>query len=388
MELCPGRVAAPTARVVAPGTVGGGVSDVASGVDEGLDAAAAEEHRARVIAEQQRRLDPDRSSGSDDEEEAEEAAAAEGGGGGGGRKARYDPTTDRSSIRLLPMHSLISFEDQMAAFAKADGSDMRTRVVIATNIAESSVTLPDVHTVIDFGRAKTIEYVPKLRASCLRATWISQASAAQRSGRAGRLMAGTVYRLYTHAFHDGVVSGGIMGVCSSAVFNHWKCFIQLRPILLLPSPQMPRYDTPEMLRLSLENVVLKVKLLGIRTAVEDADEEREDARAAAAAAAAASAAAASRGRLPSGITITGAGATSIAASLGVRPALGPPGGVREDAPPPAAAVLGKNSAKAVLSQSIQSPDPGSVDTALGKLAALGALTSAEDDSEVTPFGKT
>ena len=138
--------------------------------------------------------------------------------------------------------------------------------------------------------------MPRLRASCLRATWISQASAAQRSGRAGRLMAGTVYRLYTRAFHDDV---------------------------------MPRYDTPEMLRLSLENVVLKVKLLGIRTKGSSGGRHGGD---------------------------------------------GPEGGV--------------NSAKAVLAQSIQSPDPGSVDTALGKLAALGALTSSADSSEVTPFGRS
>ena len=62
------------------------------------------------------------------------------------------PAPLRTGIRLLPMHSLISFEDQMAAFAPASQTgDARTRVVVATNIAESSITLPDVHTVIDFG---------------------------------------------------------------------------------------------------------------------------------------------------------------------------------------------------------------------------------------------
>lgn len=81
------------------------------------------------------------------------------------------------------MHSLLSFEDQMAAF-DTSGGDKRTRVVIATNIAESSVTLPDVHTCIDLGRAKIVEHVPRLGAPALRTTWISQASAAQRMVRA------------------------------------------------------------------------------------------------------------------------------------------------------------------------------------------------------------
>ena len=67
------------------------------------------------------------------------------------------------------------------------GGDPRTRVVIATNIAESSLTIPGVTAVIDTGRAKTVEFVPRLAQSMLRTTWTSQASATQRSGRAGRV---------------------------------------------------------------------------------------------------------------------------------------------------------------------------------------------------------
>lgn len=234
------------------------------------------------------------------------------------RPAAARPPEDRSTIRLLPMHSLIAFDDQMAAFDKENIKvDRRTRVVIATNIAESSITLPDVHTVIDLGRSKTMEYVPRMKASMLRSTWISQASAQQRSGRAGRLCPGTCFRLYTRRFHDNV---------------------------------MPRYDIPEMLRLTLDSVVLKVKILGIQS---DAAVARA---------------------IADGVDPSEADAAVAHSGLGDR----------------YADLAGRkvNSAKAVLGQSIQPPDGSNVDSALVKLAALGALHSASDVAEVTTFGKT
>ena len=89
-----------------------------------------------------------------------------------------------------------------------------------------AVTIPNVVACIDFGRHKQAEFVPRAGCTMLRATWVSQASAAQRAGRAGRVQPGVVFRLYSRAFHDSV---------------------------------MPRYDSPEMMRLSLENVVLVSK---------------------------------------------------------------------------------------------------------------------------------
>ena len=332
LELCPGFVAAPTAKLVT----------VDLDEAEDADATVLAEGRGLTLAEASRRLDSaDLESESEVEVEADVAAQATvPPAATGQRRAKgaprapvpisYDATRDRSTIRLLPMHSLISFEDQLAAFAPGgEGGDLRTRVVIATNIAESSVTLPDVHTVIDLGRAKTIEWVPQLRASALRTTWVSQASAAQRTGRAGRLMPGTVYRLYTRAFFEGV---------------------------------MPRYDTPEMLRLALDAVVLKVKMLGVRTAAtgEGLDDERDGAGSMV-----------KRPGLSKGVVLRGDAARAVA------------GMTVPDATP----ACGVNSAKWVLSQALQPPEPASVDAALEKLAALGALTSADDISEVTPFGK-
>jgi HrpA-like RNA helicase len=213
LEVAPGKVAAPPSKLTSAGATAGAAAG--AGEDDACDdddllaagggggGGGAGNRRAAVPL-----VDDD---DEDEEDDSESDSGEEGGATPAPSRATAPPAATavpppdgRSTIRLIPMHSLLSFEDQMAAFHPGAG-DTRTRVVIATNIAESSVTLPDVHTVIDFGRAKTIEYVPKLNAPALRTTWISQASAAQRAGRAGRLMPGTVYRMYTRSFHDGVM---------------------------------------------------------------------------------------------------------------------------------------------------------------------------------------
>lgn len=84
----------------------------------------------------------DEGDGGDGEEEATPSAAAAATPRPAPAAAAVQRPGDRSTIRLLPMHSLIAFEDQMAAFTPGGGGDTRTRVIIATNIAESSVTLP------------------------------------------------------------------------------------------------------------------------------------------------------------------------------------------------------------------------------------------------------
>jgi HrpA-like RNA helicase len=121
-----------------------------------------------------------------------------------GADSRRPVVDDGTRIRLLPMHSLISFEDQMAAFESA-ALDPRTKVIIATNMAESSITIPGVTACIDFGRHKQAEFVPRAGCTMLRATWVSQASAAQRAGRAGRVQPGVVYRLYSRAVFSSVM---------------------------------------------------------------------------------------------------------------------------------------------------------------------------------------
>lgn len=68
--------------------------------------------------------------------------------------------------------------------------------VIATNVAETSLTIPAVRYVVDSGREKRRHYDPITGVSQFVINWISQASADQRAGRAGRVQPGEVYRCY------------------------------------------------------------------------------------------------------------------------------------------------------------------------------------------------
>lgn len=72
-------------------------------------------------------------------------------------------------------------------------------VILATNIAESSVTIDDVLVVVDAGLMREVAYDPVRRLSTLETVWVSQSSAIQRMGRAGRVRCGRCYRLYSRA---------------------------------------------------------------------------------------------------------------------------------------------------------------------------------------------
>ena len=100
----------------------------------------------------------------------------------------------------MPIHGDIPFDDQMSAFAPCDSGTVK--IIIATNAAESSVTLPDVDHVICLGLMKQIQYNESTHRQILQSTWISGAAAKQRAGRTGRVREGNVYRLYTRNFHD------------------------------------------------------------------------------------------------------------------------------------------------------------------------------------------
>ena len=101
---------------------------------------------------------------------------------------------DVGDVDLLPLHGDLSLAEQRAALAPAD--DHRRRVVLATNIAESSVTLPGIRVVIDLGLAREPWLDPNTGFTRLETVTISRASADQRAGRAGRVAAGTTYRLW------------------------------------------------------------------------------------------------------------------------------------------------------------------------------------------------
>jgi hypothetical protein len=113
------------------------------------------------------------------------------------------PPKQPVTLRIFPMHSLIPREEQEEVFnAPPKGV---CHIVLASNIAESSLTLPSVCAVIDMCLRRSIEYDARRLMSCLVTTWCSQSSCKQRSGRAGRTMPGTAVRMVTKNFFETMV---------------------------------------------------------------------------------------------------------------------------------------------------------------------------------------
>ena len=94
--------------------------------------------------------------------------------------------------QILPLYARLSGVDQQRIFQPAS----QRRIVLATNVAETSLTVPGIRTVIDPGIARIKRYSPRQKIDRLLVEPISQASANQRSGRCGRVAAGVCYRLY------------------------------------------------------------------------------------------------------------------------------------------------------------------------------------------------
>ncbi|CRL01348.1 CLUMA_CG014363, isoform A [Clunio marinus] len=103
-------------------------------------------------------------------------------------------------LRAWPLHSALPAQRQLEAFQRS-GENYR-RVVVATNIAETSITLPGIKYVIDTGVVKTRKFDPITGLDSLKVTKISQAQAWQRTGRAGRESDGICYRTYTANEYD------------------------------------------------------------------------------------------------------------------------------------------------------------------------------------------
>ena len=145
----------------------------------------------------------------------------------GEREIRNAMTALRRSMRaeaeLLPLYSRLSNAEQDRIFRPSGGR----RVVLATNVAETSLTVPGIRYVVDTGLARQSRYDPRTRVQKLPIATISQASAMQRSGRCGRVAAGVCIRLY-----------------SKEQFEAW-----------------PRFTQPEILRTNLAGVILAMKSL-------------------------------------------------------------------------------------------------------------------------------
>ena len=105
----------------------------------------------------------------------------------------YSPFGRR--LHILPLYGRLSKEEQERVFDPAP--EGKKKVIVSTNIAETSVTISDITTVIDSGLAKLNFYSPRTYTSSLAESYVSKASCNQRKGRAGRTRPGTCYRLYS-----------------------------------------------------------------------------------------------------------------------------------------------------------------------------------------------
>jgi ATP-dependent helicase HrpA len=103
-----------------------------------------------------------------------------------------------ADVEVLALYSRLSWEQQSKIFQRG----RRRRIVLATNVAETSITVPGIRAVIDSGLARVSRYSPRNRLQRLPIEAVSRASAEQRKGRCGRLGPGVCVRLYSEAEFD------------------------------------------------------------------------------------------------------------------------------------------------------------------------------------------
>ena len=127
----------------------------------------------------------------------------------------------REGVLVLPLHGSLTGEEQDRALRPSD----RRKVILATNIAETSLTIEGVATVIDGGLARFASHDPARGLDRLELGRISRASAEQRAGRAGRTRPGRCVRLWTEREHRGLLESDIpevrrVDLCSTVLALH------------------------------------------------------------------------------------------------------------------------------------------------------------------------
>jgi ATP-dependent RNA helicase DHX57 len=99
------------------------------------------------------------------------------------------------NLHALPLHASLLSSEQRRVFPHAPHG--KRKVIVATNVAETSITIDDIVAVVDTGRVKETSYDPQNNMRKLEEVWASRAACKQRRGRAGRVQAGKCYKLYT-----------------------------------------------------------------------------------------------------------------------------------------------------------------------------------------------
>ncbi|XP_022613664.1 putative ATP-dependent RNA helicase DHX30 [Seriola dumerili] len=109
-------------------------------------------------------------------------------------KLEGKPHFSLGSQMILPLHSSLSVADQQTVFQHPQKG--QRKIVLTTNIAETSITIDDIVHVVDAGTHKEQNYDPRTKVSCLDTVWISRSNVTQRKGRAGRCQPGQSYHLF------------------------------------------------------------------------------------------------------------------------------------------------------------------------------------------------
>ncbi|PWZ01808.1 P-loop containing nucleoside triphosphate hydrolase protein, partial [Testicularia cyperi] len=108
---------------------------------------------------------------------------------------------DRDQYEIHVLHSSVPVQDQQAVFEPVRHQGIR-RIILATNIAETSITIPDVVYVVDTGRVKEKRFDPERHLSSLVSAWVGTSNLNQRAGRAGRHRAGEYFGVLSKARYD------------------------------------------------------------------------------------------------------------------------------------------------------------------------------------------
>lgn len=133
-----------------------------------------------------------------------------------------------NSLHVLPLHASLETREQKRVFSKSPPG--KRKVVVATNVAETSITIDDIVAVIDSGKVKETSFDSQNNMRKLEETWASRAACKQRRGRAGRVQEGRCYKLYTENLER----------------------------------QMAERPDPEIRRVPLEQLCLSVRAMGMR----------------------------------------------------------------------------------------------------------------------------
>lgn len=159
--------------------------------------------------------------GDDDYEEDDEVEA-------GFDEILEEGQDENAPLHVLPLYSLLPTREQMKVFENPpEGARL---CVVATNVAETSLTIPGIRYVVDCGRSKERHYDERTGVQSFKVGWVSKASADQRAGRAGRTGPGHCYRIYSSAIYES---------------------------------DFEQFASPEIMRMPVEGVALQMKAMGI-----------------------------------------------------------------------------------------------------------------------------